>query len=84
MPGSAGPSVRSHAASDPVGQIVKALLSIALIGLLGFCAFGLLATQEPMDEGNQKPWQLIYGGLAALSLSILAWIWWPRGGKARG
>ena len=57
---------------------MKVLPSFALLALLGFCTFGLLATREPMDPSRQQQWRLIYGSIAAFAIAFLTWIWWPR------
>ena len=52
-------------------MILRSLAVLVLLGLLGFCAFGLLATFE-LTDGSALPWRLGYGGVAVVIL-VLIW-----------
>ena len=59
--------------ATPAPRPVKLLLALPLLALLAFCAFGFLATFEPLP--NPLPWRLGYalvGTLAAAGLARLA------------
>ena len=48
---------------------MKPILILVLLGLAAFCAFGFVATFEPIERDVQLAWRTAYGvvGLAALA-----------------
>lgn len=46
---------------------MKAILTLAFLGALAFSVVGFLATFEPLDEGQQVLWRVLYGLVAAAS-----------------
>jgi len=54
---------------------LKLLPTVPLLLLGGFCMFGFLATFEPLPPAEQWTWRAIYTVGAAISFSIIAWIW---------
>jgi len=49
--------------------IARIIAVIALVAVAGFCAFGFMATFEPLAASTQLTWRVIYGlvGLASLA-----------------
>ncbi len=58
--------------------IVRLLLALVLLALVAFCAFGFLATFEPLDRSTQVTWRLIHGFGGGLCLLGAGWLAWPR------
>lgn len=59
----------------------RIVLLLPLLAVLAFCGFGFLATFEPLDEGTQLTWRLIYGGVAlGVLLAMVRVIRGPRAG----
>lgn len=59
----------------------RIVLLLPLIAVLAFCGLGFLATFEPLDEGTQLTWRLIYGGVAlGVLLAMVRVIRGPRAG----
>lgn len=56
---------------------MKSLLTLALLGLIGFCGFGLLATLEPLPAATQWPWRILYGATLLASAVGLGCLWYP-------
>jgi len=48
--------------------------AIALLFVLAFCAFGIVATFEPMDATTQWTWRMVYGVICAACLVAFAWV----------
>lgn len=53
---------------------MKVVLSILLLGILAFCAFGFLSTFEPLESEQQILWRSIYGACVVASLGGLVWV----------
>ena len=56
---------------------MKSLLTLVLLGLIGFCGFGLLATFEPLPAATQWPWRVLYGATLMASVVGLGCLWFP-------
>jgi hypothetical protein len=56
---------------------VRILLTLALLGLMVFCGFGLLASFEPLPAATQWPWRILYGATLVASLVGLGCLWNP-------
>jgi hypothetical protein len=63
--------------------VLRLLLMCVLLGCLGFCAFGFLATFEPMSVRDRTVWRTVYAlagtgfilGLARLvRCQLLIWL----------
>lgn len=53
---------------------MKAAAVVLLFVVLAFCAFGFLATLEPMEGGSPLNWRIAYGGAGAASIVLLVWL----------
>ena len=53
-------------------------MTAALVAVLGFCAYGLVSTLEPLEGSVQWRWRIAYGGVAAAAAALIGWLWWPR------
>jgi ABC-type glutathione transport system ATPase component len=60
--------------------LLRILAVLVLLAILLFCAFGLLATAEPIDPATRALWRAIYGILGLLSLAAL----WRVAGRRAG
>lgn len=56
---------------------MKLLLTLVLLGLMGFCGFGLLATFEPLPAQTQWTWRVLYGATLVASGVGLGCLWHP-------
>ena len=59
---------------------VRILFALVLLGIAGFCGFGLLATFEPLDQ-NVIAFRIGYGAIGIASLLGAGWLVWPRRGN---
>ena len=51
-------------------------LAVVFAGASAFCAFGFLATFEPLDRATQLQWRMIYGVLGGGSLvGMMRMVW---------
>ena len=53
---------------------MKLVVVVALAAVALGCAWGLVATFEPMDSGEQLTWRIVYGTGALLGLAGAAWV----------
>lgn len=53
----------------------RAVLTVVLLAILAFCAFGFLASYEEAEPSRRLPWQLGYGtgGVVCLFVTVLLW-----------
>ena len=58
--------------------LLRIVLTLPLAGALLFCAFGFLATYEPIEPLVRIAMRLVYGLGAALLAAGLAILWRPR------
>jgi len=58
--------------------LLKLILSFAVLGLLGFCGFGFLATFEPNPPATQWTFRIAYGARLVLCLLALRMVWLRR------
>lgn len=52
---------------------MKIVLVLLCFGLVVGCGYGLIATFEPMDSGEQLMWRVIYGIGTVLGLGGAVW-----------
>lgn len=52
---------------------MKPILILVLLGVVAFCAFGFLATFEPIEQGQQLMWRAAYGVVGVASIACMAW-----------
>lgn len=53
--------------------IVRVVLAVVLLGVVGYCVFGFLATLEPMND-SVLGWRIGYGAVGIASLVGAVWI----------
>ena len=58
--------------------VSRAVLTLTLLAILGFCIFGFLASYEYPDPSRRLPWQLGYGAAGAVCLLAAALLWRAR------
>jgi len=58
-----------------VNLIARAVLTLGLLAILAFCAFGFLASYEYAEPLRRLPWQLGYGIGGAVSLFSMVSLW---------
>src|SRR5262245_29217222 len=66
---SAAPSARNArraGAERPMPSPLQILITMVLLAILAFCAFGFLATFEYAEQARRLPWQIGYGLIGAL------------------
>jgi hypothetical protein len=61
-----------------MGMVLRAALTLALLAVLAFCAFGFLASFEPPGF---LIFRWLYAGVAVLSLIAVVAVWRVRPGK---
>ena len=54
-----------------MNNFLRLLLILILFGVLGFCAFGFLASYEPTTR-NMLPWRVLFGGVGCAALFGIA------------
>jgi hypothetical protein len=55
--------------------IVRILVTMGLLALLAFCAFGFLASFEPLPASQQWLWRLVYLVAASSACWALVRLW---------
>lgn len=65
------------------GAMARVLGCVLCLSIAGFCAFGFLASYEPMDAGTQAMWRTVYSvaGGAALVGALACWLRDPARGR---
>lgn len=58
--------------------ILKLFGSVLLLAAAGFCAFGFLATFEPLPPAEQWTWRGVYFVLGVPCLATAVRLVWPR------
>lgn len=62
---------------------LRILFALALLPVLGFCVFGIMATFEPLPVETQWLWRGIYGAVGAACLFGIARLLVPLVPKRR-
>ena len=60
--------------------VVRLIVTLVCLAVMAFCAFGFLATFEPLPAATQWTWRAIYGCVAALATTgiVAINVWFPR------
>lgn len=53
-----------------MSTFTKLSCAAVLLGVAGFCAFGFLATFEPLATGNMLVWRWAYGVTGPVALAV--------------
>lgn len=53
--------------------MIRVVLAVLLLGVVGFCSFGFLATFEPTND-SMVGWRIGYGAVGVASLVGAVWI----------
>lgn len=54
--------------------LIRIILALVLIAVLLFCAYGFLATFEPLERSVQITWRIVYGGVGSACIGGAAWL----------
>lgn len=58
--------------------VARAVLTLCLLAILAFCAFGFLASYEYQEPSRRLPWQIGYGAGGAVCLFATIVLWRSR------
>ena len=63
--------------------VLRSLASLVLWVVVGFCAFGFLATFEPLPPVMQWTWRVIYAAVGLGAFALGTHFVWPRTPQAK-